>query len=135
MPSLRRLPPILLKRAKPVPARNITNADLYTQIGALSANVERLIDDSKEANIGRQKLYERIDNIGDRLGRLEDKQKTMGDRIEAMEPTVASLTELRAKAGGIIVALGVVGTIIGGMLSVFAGELKTWIFRLFGIGG
>lgn len=115
-----------------MPPRSVTNADLYQQIGALSANVERLLDGERDAKDSRARVLERVEAMDSRHARFEERQSRISERLDAMEPVVASLSEARAKASGVILVIAVIGSIVGGVFTAFADHLKTWVFRMFG---
>ncbi len=66
-----------------------------------------------------------MEDMGHRLTTVEDD-------IAEMKPAVAGLTNLRTRAGGVVLGLAVVGTIIGGVLGVFLAEIKRWVLRVIG---
>lgn len=108
-----------------VASRPISNNDIWERLGALHSSVETLRRDVTSADTNardnRAKVFERLEDVNLRLTGLETDMRVM-------RPTVQGLTALRSKAGGMILALGIVGSIIGGVLVYFGTEIRAFIF-------
>lgn len=116
---------------------SISNAQIWGAIEGLRTSVDLLREDARRADDQareyRDKMYARLEANTERTTRLEANFGEMQRDVAEMKPTIAGLTALRAKAAGVIVGLGIVGTIVGGLIGLYASELKGWLFRLVGI--
>lgn len=95
---------------------SVSNAQIWEALGSLRASQEAMRDEfrreSVNASAARAGIYQRLEDQNHRLGAVEED-------IKEMKPAVVGLTTLRTKAGGMILALGVVGAILGALLTYF----------------
>ncbi|MBN8994329.1 MAG: DUF1515 family protein [Rhizobiales bacterium] len=107
--------------------REPSNSDIYLMLGRLDAKVDGLRRDFEESEVRarehRGQVYQKLEKQSSQQDRLEEK-------VTEMEPTVAGLTRLQTKAAGVILALGIVGAVVGAVLTYFADEIKAWIIRV-----
>jgi hypothetical protein len=103
--------------------------DVYERLGRLTASVEGIRTDiavsEEHSRDHREKVFTRLEDMSIRTGRLEH-------TVTKLEPTVNSLSNLKAKAAGAIIVLGAIGAVLGWIASYFATELKALVIRVFG---
>jgi len=101
------------------------NGQIFTEL----AYVRNLLENMQERNDRaddqardyREKIYAKLEANSTRTTIIEERLTTISQRVGQMEPTVTGLTNLRQRAGGVILALGVAGTILGAILTNIVG--------------
>lgn len=100
------------------------------QILAEMMGIRRVLDEMRETAVRsedlardyREKIYAKLEGMSTRTTILETNYTAMSGRLASMEPTVTGLSNLRNRAAGVIVAMGIVGTIMGGVIT----QVVTW---------
>lgn len=102
-----------------------TITDVYERLGGLTSKVDGVREDLADAKHEREKMVSRVDDIAERTAKLEQ-------TMTKLEPTVDSLTNLRARALGGLAVLFIIFSFVGWLAGLFLTELKQWFFRVSG---
>lgn len=92
------------------------------QIAALTAMVK---ESQAEASAGRLRLYDKVDDLSDRIGKTEDV-------VKRIEPLATDFGQLRERSRGFVFAVILAWAVFGGLL-VWAGS-QAWDWFLNKVG-
>jgi hypothetical protein len=104
-------------------------------IGNIEAEVRNLsasvADVRRSAAEQHRENREKLENISDRVEKIEADMKPLGKTVATMEPIVAGYAVTRWKIAGAF-ALGTsIITALGWVVSLFAGKIVAWVVSLF----
>ena len=98
-------------------------SQIFEKLGAIQAGVDFAKTELVHAREDRGKLYAKIEDQATRL-------KSIEDYLAEIKPVVENFRQLRWKVGGAVFVLLSLGAVMGALVSFFATEIKSIIFRL-----
>lgn len=108
---------------------HVSNSEIWEALGSLRASHDAMRNEFRRSDTSaresRERTYLRLEEHGQRLTSIEED-------VAEMKPAVRAFTDLRTKASGAVLVLGVIGAIFGLLIGAFTAELKGWLFWLFG---
>jgi TolA-binding protein len=101
--------------------------NIEAEIRNLSATVAEVRHTSAQQH---RENRERLEAIGERVGKIEAGMKPLAKTVATMEPIVAGYVVARWKiAGAFALGTGIV-TMLGWIVSLFAGKIISWLSSL-----
>ncbi|MDK1386394.1 DUF1515 family protein [Sinorhizobium sp. 8-89] len=93
------------------------NANIHQQLGTLIAEVKNLRDDFRrsedKSDRSRSKTHERIDDLVDRIGKIETAIAAQKTEIDEMKPVTAQVKKWQLMGMGALGVVGIGGAAIG----------------------
>lgn len=106
------------------------DAGVHEKLGALGANVNRIIADQELARSDRKQQYSKLEDMVRRLDDVDSRLATMDARLKEMEPIAADIGKWRERFIGMRILVVVASAGFGGLF-VMVGK---WILVKFGWG-
>ncbi|TCN30363.1 DUF1515 family protein [Sinorhizobium americanum] len=93
------------------------NANIHQQLGTLIAEVKNLRDDFRrsedKSDRSRTKTHERIDDLVDRIAKIETAIVTQREDIDEMKPVTAQVRKWQLMGMGALAVVGIGGAAMG----------------------
>jgi outer membrane murein-binding lipoprotein Lpp len=109
--------------------------EISRAIGSLEAQVSSLVrsvdQDRDLANERHRENSEKLESIGTRVEKIEADVKPLAKTVATMEPIVAGYAVTRWKVAGAFALGTTLVTVLGWVVSLFAGKLIAWVASLF----
>lgn len=102
--------------------------NIEAEVRGLTASVADVRHSSSEQH---RENRARLESIGVRVEKIEADMKPLAKTVATMAPIVDGYTVTRWKIAGAFALGTAIITVIGWVLSLFAGKIITWIFSLF----
>lgn len=102
--------------------------NIEAEVRGLSASVADVRHTSAEQH---RENRERLESIGERVEKIEVDMKPLAKTVATMEPIVAGYAVTRWKIAGAFALGTTIITMLGWVVSLFAGKIIAWIFSLF----
>lgn len=104
-------------------------------IGSIEAEVRNLsasVADVRQTSAEQHRENrERLEQIGERVGKIEADMKPLAKTVATMEPIVAGYAVTRWKIAGAFALGTTIITVLGWIVSLFAGKVVTWVASFF----
>lgn len=106
-------------------------ANIHQLLGALTAEVKNLRDDlrryEEKSDQNRSKTHSRIDELVDRIAKLETAITSHKDDIDEMKPTVDQVKRWRLMGMGALAVVGIGGAAMGVTFATAAQKILKWL--------
>ena len=102
--------------------------NIEAEVRSLTASVADVRHSSSEQH---RENRERLESIGTRVQKIEADMAPLAKTVATMEPIVVSYTVTRWKIAGAFVLGTTIITMLGWIVSLFAGKIVTWVLSLF----
>lgn len=102
--------------------------NIEAEVRGLSASVADVRQTSAEQH---RENREWLESIGERVEKIEADMKPLGKTVATMEPIVAGYAVTRWKIAGAFALGTTIITMLGWVVSLFAGKIIAWVFSLF----
>lgn len=106
------------------PARSVSNEAIWERLGALQKGLENIERELVEAREGRRAMYGKLEEQSDRINTVDRKVDGVVEDVREITPTVAEFKGLRAKAGGVVLVLVFIGSILTTLATLFIDQIK-----------
>lgn len=104
-------------------------------IGNIEAEVRNLcasvIDVRQSSAEHHRENREKLQKIGERVEKIEADMKPLAKTVATMEPIVAGYAVTHWKIAGAFALGTTIITVVGWLVSLFAGKIAAWIISLF----
>lgn len=106
-------------------------ASIHQLLGSLTAEVKNLRDDlrryEEKSDRSRSKTHERIDDLVDRISKIEVALVGQKADIEEMKPTVEQVRKWRLMGMGALAVVGIGGAAMGVTFATTAQKILKWL--------
>lgn len=91
--------------------------DTRDRVIAVETTMKAILEELREAKQGRARLYDKVDNLEDKIDATETAAKDTVKRLEAIEPTVADINRWRERGIGAWLLVIGLSAVLGGAVS------------------
>lgn len=102
--------------------------NIEAEVRGLSATVADVRQTSAEHH---RENRAKLESIGDRVEKIESDMKPLAKTVASMEPIVAGYAVTRWKLAGAFALGTTIITVLGWIVSLFAGKIVAWVVSLF----
>ncbi len=94
----------------------MTDSTSERTIGRLEGKVDTLLEQGEQSRQSRAKLYERVDEVANKVSGLDHRVGQVEAAVKIMEPLVEDYGRLKQRGLGILAVIGFVWLILGGVI-------------------
>ena len=102
--------------------------------GKLDALIETVREQGDRSDAGRQRMYTRMETLGNELVSLKNKTSRIEHRLDDIEPLATEFAKLKQRGLGIIGVLGLAWLVCGSLVLSGVSAAASWLIRAAGSG-
>lgn len=102
----------------------MTQASTERTLGLILGKLEAVDKTLEKSDESRKKLYDKIDQLADKINATDDAVQDIGKRLKNVEPTIADINKWRERGIGAWLLVIGMSAALGGVIS--KGLAKLW---------
>ncbi len=103
---------------------------IHQQIGTLTAKVDMLIEATRrseeKSDVSRASMHRRMDEIVDRVSKVENTSSAVQDDVKEMRPVVDAVVMWRQRGIGALAIVGIGASALTFIVTKFGSQLLAW---------